>query len=48
MVIDSMFVYRFVDSNLRVEMFHTNILKKFRANFKKISAFLLFFFGGKK
>ena len=40
MIIDSMFVYHFVDTKLRVEAFHANAWKKFHANFKKMSAFL--------
>ena len=43
-VIDSMFLYDFVDSELKVETFHVNVSIKFHANFKEMSAFLFLFF----
>ena len=40
----NIFVYHFVDSDLRVGTFRANVWKKFHTNFKKMSVFLLFCF----
>ena len=47
MVINSMLVHHFLDSDLRIDTSHAND-KKIHANFKKMSAFLGVFFGNKK